>query len=314
MKSILSVCLLLVFYCAKAQNTAEEFYEKAKLKNGQQDYQYAATLIDKAILLNDTNMWYWLQKADILLNLKYYSDIIPTLKKAMFVKPKHPEPYSEAGYYYEATGQPDSAIYMYNLAIKFAKVDSIKSSYLMNRGTVKTMYRDFKGALADYKEAIVLSPGSSHMAILSNMANTYKDLGDTIKAIETMKEVISLAPSFVGSYVNLGLLYSETDSLDKSLQCFNKALELEPNEALAFNNRGFTYYKMKRYKDALKDVNKSIEMYPSNSFAYKNLALIYFAQNNISEGCTALSYAERYGFEVNYGDEVKKLQEKYCKK
>ncbi|MEO8760464.1 MAG: tetratricopeptide repeat protein [Bacteroidia bacterium] len=310
-KIMVSVCLVFFSHSFKAQTTAQEFYEKAKQKIEQKDYQYAATLIDKAIVLDEANINYKLLKANLDWALKHYEDAFITIKKARQINPKFAETYNLFGTFYQSSFQPDSAIYMYNLAIKYAQTDSSKYSYLNNRGVVKWLYRDFNSALIDYKEVLAKYPNDTNS--LNMIGQLYKDMGDTVKAIETMKMVLQINNKSIVGNVNLGLLYSEIDSLDRSLQCFNNALKLQPDEPLVYSNRGFTYYKMKRYNEALKDINKSIEMYPENSYAYKNLALVYFAQNNISEGCTALHYAERYGYETNYGDEVKKLKEKYCK-
>lgn len=86
-----------------------------------------------------------------------------------------------------------------------------------------------------------------------------------------------------------------------------------PNEPLVFNNKGYVYYKKGDYAKALSDINLSIKLYSTNSYAYRNLALVYIAMKKMNEAWNVLSYAKEYGFEKQYGNEVRDLTEKYCK-
>ncbi|MCK4663253.1 MAG: tetratricopeptide repeat protein [Bacteroidales bacterium] len=307
----LAIITILVFISQVAfSQQAEEFYEKAKTKEKQKDFQYASILIDKAIELNDTNIWYWLKKAEIQLNMEESYLTIDYIKRAISIDSTNSEPYNRAGSYYNSRGLKDSSIYMYNKAIRFAENDTIRYSYVMNRGTAKISVMDYKGALEDFKDVLNFKPND--IGCLNNIGNVYKKLGETEKAIQTLKKVIILDENLIGPYINLGLIYTEIDSLDNAIEYFDKALNISPDEPLLFSNRGFTYYKMGNYKLALKDINKSLKGYPTNSYAYKNLALVYFKMDLINEGCTALKYAEHYEYEKRYGDEVKSLIRQYC--
>ena len=310
MKHVLSVALLLAFFIARAQN-AEYYFEKAKEKEQQKDFQYASVLIDKAIQQNGTNAWYYLKKAEIQLELPRPHDAIRYIKKAILLDTTLAEAYNRAGGFYNSRGYKDSSMVMYDQAIKLAKNDTARHAYLLNRGALKIIFMDYKGSLADFEEVLRFDP--DNLACLNNIANTYKELGRTDQAISTMKKAIALDKNSIGPYINLGLLYAEIDSLDNSILYFNKAIAIEPEQALIYSNRGFTYYKLKRYNDAVRDINKSLSLYPTNAFAYKNLALVYFAIDKMEEGCTALKYAEHYGFEKRYGQEVNDLKKKHCK-
>jgi tetratricopeptide (TPR) repeat protein len=308
----LSVSSFLPLFCQTDNPVrAKDFYGKAKAKEEQKDYQYALQLINKAVELNDTNVWYRLEKADIQWKLNALDEAIKTVKAAIRLNPSEPESYSRAGTFYSARGMSDSSIFMYNQAIQLATIDSVKMIYLLNRGTAKEGYMDYKGSLEDLLKVLAINP--NYVAGLNNISNVYIELGDTARAIVIMKRLITLVPDFVGPYVNLGLTYTEMDSLKEALAYFNKAVELSPLEPLIYNNRGFLFYKMKLYDRALVDVNKSLAMYSTNSYGYKNRARIYFALNKIEEGCADLDAARHYGFEQSYGQEVNELKKKFCK-
>ncbi|MGE0637515.1 MAG: tetratricopeptide repeat protein [Bacteroidia bacterium] len=290
---------------------AETLSDMAQEKYEQKDYQYALVLIEKAIEKNDTNEWYYMQKAQIVFNLHGLHEAIEALKSAEKINPEQTEIYNRAGMYYQSAGKVDSAITNYDKGIRLAKSDTLKMMYLTGRGTTKGRFRDFEGALKDFEAVLSFNPNDA--AVLNNIAPVYRSLGMTDKAILALKKLIQLDSTFVGPYVNLGFTYSKIDSLDLALHYFNKALKIDPAEATTYNNRGHIYYKMGNYDKAFADINKSISLYPANSYAYRNLALVYLATNNNKEACLTLQYAEEYGFEKQYGPEVKELIAKHCK-
>jgi tetratricopeptide (TPR) repeat protein len=252
-----------------------------------------------------------MQKAEIELKLYGPREAISTVTKALKLNRKNSEYYNRIGSYYESSGYADSAIFMYNIAIKYAKTDTIKYAYILNRGTAKTSKRDFVNAKTDYESVLEFNPND--IGTLNNIAHVYRELGMSNKGIQSLKKIIQLDSSFVGSYLNLGFCYSEMDSLKQALYYFNFALKLDPKEAVAYNNRGHLYYKLKNYAAALKDINYSISLYPTNSYAYRNLALVYLATNKTYEACETLKFAKDYEFEKRYGDEVNILISKHCK-
>ncbi len=308
-KPIFLITLVLTTLIIHAQ-TAKEFASMADEKSKLENYQDAYDLINKAIMLNDTNEWYPLSKAEIELRLFGPREAISTVYQAIKLNRKNSEYYNRIGSYYDSFGYADSAIYMYNIAIKYAINDTIKYAYILNRGTAKKTKRDFEGAKKDYEDVLKFNP--KDIATLNNIAPIYRELHMREKGIQSLKKILSIDSTFIGTYVNLGFSYSEMDSLDLALKYFNYALKLNPKEALVYNNRGHIYYKQKNYTAALKDINYSISLYPTNSYAYRNLALVYLATNKIYEACETLKYAQYYEFEMRYGGEVNDLIKKHC--
>ncbi|MFZ4400425.1 MAG: tetratricopeptide repeat protein [Bacteroidales bacterium] len=312
MKKTFLFFILIIINSYIYSQSAEEYDKLAHNKMELKDYQYAMVLITKAIELDNKNQWYYLRQAEIEFNLTGPSEAIKIIRSAILLNKKESEPYNRAGTYYSSAGITDSAIAMYNYAIKFAKNDTLKNAYISNRGAAKYSNRDFEGAVIDFENVLIFNP--EDIGALLNASSGYSELGMVNKAIDALKKIIAIDPGFIGSYGNLGFIYSELDSLDLALKYFNKVSELDPNDAVNYNNRGNNYYKKGDYINALKDINLSIKMYPSNSYAYRNLALVYIAMNKINEACTALSFANDYGFEKQYGTEVSELIKKHCKK
>lgn len=152
MRNILVITLLLLFTQIAFSQTADQYYNKAIDKEEQKDFLYASVLIDKAIQLNDTNIWYWLKKAEIKMNMSESELAINYIKTAISIDPANAEPYNRAGAFYDSRGYNDSAVYMYNMAMNKAQSDAQKFSYLMNLGAAKISVMDYEGALNDFRE------------------------------------------------------------------------------------------------------------------------------------------------------------------
>lgn len=309
-REIIVVILMLIQPAKGYAQSADEYFAMATEKREKKDYQYASMLIDKAIQLNASNPWYYLEKANIQLKLADSNQAIWHIKKAIQADTTLSEAYSRAGRFYSSRGFSDSASVMFDDAIRLAKDDTTRHIYLMNRGTHKASFMDYEGAASDLEEVLRFNP--THFSALNNISNVYDELGRREDAIRVMKKCITLEPAAVGPYVNLGLLFSKTDFLDSAIYYFDKAIEKDPNEPLIYSNRGYAFYKMQRFNDAIRDINKSLSMYPTNSYAYKNLGLVYLSMGKKEEGCNALEYAVRYGYALNYGEEVNRLLKKYC--
>lgn len=306
------IFVLFLGWCMPVKSQKDvELADMAQAKMARKEYSYALVLIEKAIALNDSNEWYYLTKADIETKLYGPKEALKSAQKAIRLNRKNAEAYSRAGTLYSSFNASDSAIFMYNLAIKYAEDDTTRNAYLVNRAAAKAMSRDFEGALADYKKTLEFDP--DNIATLNNVAAVYSRLEQPYQGISYLKRIIMLDPSFVGTYVNLGFIYSSMDSLTLALNYFNKALGIEPDNGVTYNNRGYVFYKQGNYKAALTDINHAISLYPENSYAYRNLALVYLATSKTTEACEALHYAESYGFRHNYGDEVDTLIKKHCK-
>lgn len=307
------IFVIFLGWCMPVQSQNDvELADMAQAKMARKEYSYALVLIEKAIALNDSNEWYYLTKADIETKLYGPKEALKSAQKAIRLNRKNAEAYSRAGTLYSSFNASDSAIFMYNLAIKYAEDDTMRNAYLVNRAAAKGMSRDFEGALADYETSLKFDP--NNIATLNNIAAVYSRLGNPAPGISYLKKIVTLDPTFIGAYVNLGFIYSSMDSLALALNYFDKALNIDPDDGISYNNRGYVYYKQANYKAALQDINHSISLYPSNSYAYRNLALVYLATSKTTEACEALHYAESYGFTHNYGDEVDTLIKKHCKR
>ncbi len=100
-----------------------------------------------------------------------------------------------------------------------------------NRGIAYASRGDGKRALADFGEAIHLSPDSPYPYY--NRANTYYDLKDFRRALNDYSAAIERAPELALAFYNRGLTYEKLGDRAKSIEDFQQALSLDPGSHAA---------------------------------------------------------------------------------
>lgn len=186
-----------------------------------------------------------------------------------------------------------------------------KASSFLDRGNANAKAGRYREAIADFSKAIDIYPAS--IDAFMNRGHAFMDLGEFGSAVADFNRAIELDSNYIDAYNNRGYLHSLRGDYAAAVRDYDKILELNPNHAFAYNNRGFARFKLGDTQQALADINKSIGLAPQNSYAFKNRALINIELGNMVEACSDLHKAQELGFTSDYGPEVMKLIDKYCK-
>jgi tetratricopeptide (TPR) repeat protein len=311
MKRLLFVLVIQLIPVFVFPQSADSFYEKSEQKFEQGQSLDALELIERAIEIDKSNIWYYLHKSEIEIKLHQIDEALGDVKHAIRLKPNASEPYNRLALLYQSIQERDSALLSYQRAMKHAETDTVYNHLLLNRATAHLGFMEWGDAIKDLEKVLDFNP--DNIGALNNISTAYKKTNQTGKAIQSLEKIIHIDSTFIGPYVNLGMIYTASDEYEKAMSYFNRALELNNSEPLTLNNRGFLWYKMKNYDRAIVDINRSIELYPANSYAYKNRALAYLALGKTDEGCQDLNAAATLNYSVNYGSEVEDLKKLYCK-
>ena len=148
------------------------------------------------------------------------------------------------------------AIADYNEAISLSP--DYASAYF-NRGNAKSALGDKYGAIADYNEAIRLNPDYANAYF--NCGNAKKSLGDKYGAIADYNEAIRLNSDYANAYFNRGLTKSALGDKQGAITDYNEAIRLNPNLASAYFNRRLIKKQRGKKKEALADFRKAAELY-----------------------------------------------------
>ncbi len=118
---------------------------------------------------------------------------------------------------------------------------------------------DYKGAIADYDQAILLNPNIPEIYILRG--NAFYDQGDMKTAIKDYDKALTLNPKYDVAYVERGNARDDLGDREGAIADYNQAISINPNLPDAYSNRAITYIRMKNKKAAIADLEKAADLF-----------------------------------------------------
>jgi tetratricopeptide (TPR) repeat protein len=144
----------------------------------------------------------------------------------------------------------------YNQAIK---LDSNYAIAYMNRGNVRDDLGDKQGAITDYNQAIKINP--NYAKAYYNRGNVRDDLGDKQGAITDYNQAIKINPNYAKAYSNRGIVRDDLGDKQGAIADYNQAIKINPNLAQAYYNRGVVRKQLGDKQGAIQDVQKAGELF-----------------------------------------------------
>ena len=148
---------------------------------------------------------------------------------------------------------------------------SISAEVYFYRGNDKYASGDYKGAIADYTQAIRLNPDNA--IIYYNRGNAKIGLKQHLAAIADYDTAIRLKPDYADAYVSRGGAKDELGQYLAAIADCNTAIRLEPDDANAYYNRGNAKIGLGQYLAAIADYDTAIQLKPDYANAYVNRGL-----------------------------------------
>jgi len=132
-------------------------------------------------------------------------------------------------------------------------------SYLA-RGIDKQNKSDFRGAIADYTQAIQINPQYA-LAYYSRGEAKYA-LGDKQGAIADYNQVIQIDPNFAAVvYMGRGNAKSDLGDNQGAIADYTQAIQMYPKYADAYYNRGLAYKVLGNRQEALESFRQAARLY-----------------------------------------------------
>ena len=129
---------------------------------------------------------------------------------------------------------------------------------------------DLAGAVASYREALLLDPQSERA--LRSLGVTLADQGESAQAIATLDQATALFPTSAVLFYEKGRAKVRTGAQDQGIIDLQRALDLEPDLAPARNELGLAYAQTGRLVDAEREFRDSLSVDPYDAGAEANLA------------------------------------------
>lgn len=107
------------------------------------------------------------------------------------------------------------------------------------------------------------------------MVNAYKQLGDTVKFVESLKEGVRAFPTSKYFSGNLVDYYSSHNDYEAANKFADELITAAPDNAFNYYIKGFILFYQKKFAESIEANQKAVELDPKMSGAYQNIGNSY---------------------------------------
>ena len=162
------------------------------------------------------------------------------------------------------------------------------AEYYISHGTQKFNEHDYRGAISDFDQVILLKPDNYSAYFKRGMAKCKVKEYD--KALSDFTMALHLEPDSEEALNSRGLAYFETGDQEAALKDFKRLMDINPDAYWAFNNRGLVFLEKKKHREALDDFKMALEINPDDPDTLYNMAVLYEQKEDYEK---ALDYINR---------------------
>ena len=182
--------------------------------------------------------------------------------------------------YYEEENYP-AAFKFFEKTFELKKLplfgEEIDTAIIYNAALMAQRSEDYDNAIKYYDMAIQYNYGEGDTYVL--LADSYKEKGDTVNFIKTLKAGFEKHPenqSLLGTLINYYLIDSENPQ--EAIEYLDLAISREPENSRLYSGKAMFYDKMGETENSIANYKKAIEL--DNEFfeAQYNLGVLYFNQ------------------------------------
>ncbi len=142
----------------------------------------------------------------------------------------------------------------------------ISADTYLRRGTDKIRLDDYKGAIADYTQAIRLKPDAAFAYVGRGLAK--EQLGQHFAAITDYDTAIRLKPNYAYAYAVRGNAKVQLGQYFAAIADCDTAIRLKPNDVVAYAVRGNAKVQLGQYFAAIADYDAVIRLKPNDAYVY----------------------------------------------
>ena len=164
----------------------------------------------------------------------------------------------------------------------------VNSYYLFSQAHIKTLYRDFEGAIADLHDALSLDPESLYLK--KELATLLVMNKEEAKALDILEDVLTDHPDDVEALILSGRIHQGMKQIEPAMANYEKALLLDPSNENLYLQLGRMHIEQQQWDKAQNVYEKLIDHFPGSYAGYFFLGRISMVNGNHQ---TAKSYFEK---------------------
>lgn len=130
---------------------------------------------------------------------------------------------------------------------------------LHNQAMEKVQRGDYQSAIADYDQALKMSPQDAEAYYGRGAARL--ELGDYRGAIADYNQVLRINPQDADAYYNRGVAHYSLGSDQAAIEDWSQAVRINPNLAEAYGDRGFLRAELGETQQAVADLQKAAKLF-----------------------------------------------------
>lgn len=127
---------------------------------------------------------------------------------------------------------------------------------------------EYERAIADFAEAIGLSPGEARL--YCDRGTAYDRKGATEEAMKDYEATLRIEPTNLVALHNRGRIHHGRGQLESAVRDYTKALEVEPKDFISYLNRAGAFIDLGDLGKAVADLNEAIRLDSRSESALEN--------------------------------------------
>ena len=155
--------------------------------------------------------------------------------------------------------------------------EEIDTAIIYNAALMAQRSRDYDNAIKYYNMTLQYNYGEGDTYVL--LAESYKDKGDTVNFVKTLKTGFEKYPdnqALLGTLINYYLIDSEKPL--EAIEYLDVAIKKEPENSRLYSGKAMFYDKMGDIENSIANYKKAIELDKEFFEAQYNLGVLYFNQ------------------------------------
>lgn len=197
-----------------------------------------------------------------VMQIRVWRNSFTVWEQVMEIYPNDSQPYAGLGLASLASGVPDQALGLMDLAIEIeikTVTNSPKLHWLYStRADILVSRKEYEKAVIDYSAAIRMLDSNETYHFKRGQA--YEAMGELDRAISDYRRTVALSPNHASALGLLGVAYGHRGDYGRAVEALTKALILRPKEDSLYLNRANDYMEMGQSDAAIEDFRRAAQL------------------------------------------------------